>query len=42
MEETNYLVGCEQNEYDAYLSLALSSGDEEVQYALEEASFDEE
>jgi len=38
MDENNYLGKCDQTDYDALLSLALSSEDEEVQLALEEAS----
>ena len=42
MDESNYLGRCEQNEYEEYMSLALSTSDEELQHALEEASVDED
>lgn len=42
MDEANYLHTVEEVDYEAYMSLALSSGDEEVQRALEEASANEE
>lgn len=40
MDETNYLTSCEQSEYEALLSLALSTDDQDVALALEEASYE--
>lgn len=42
MDEMNYLNKCDQSDYEALMSLALSTEDESTAKALEEVSYEAE